>query len=126
MRATAHTPSSENKAHFIQQQLDTKYPDLTVSTTESKIYIRGSFPIVHEGNVLDRYQIEIEWSDSDTEAPVLREPGGRIPREDNRHMDGHGKACPLVPEEWLIRGRDTRTVILILTGRYRITFYGRV
>jgi len=111
MRDAVPKALPEAKARSIQLQLDGKFPDLTVSTTGSQIYIRGAFPVIHEAIVLDRYQIEIEWSDSDREAPVLRETAGRIPRTDDRHIDVNGKACPLVPEEWLIRPREARTVI---------------
>jgi hypothetical protein len=99
--------SPEHRARSIQLQLEGRFPDLTVSTTGSQIYIRGAFPVIHEAIVLDRYQVEIEWSDRDTEAPLLRETGGRIPRTNDRHMGLDGKACPLVPEEWLIRARET-------------------
>src|SRR5690348_6785307 len=107
---------SEAKAKTVQGQLEPKYVDLTASTTGPRLYIRGAFPVIHEGRVLDRYQIEIEWSDSATAAPVLYETGGRIPRIRDRHISLDGKACPLVPEEWLIKPPEARSVIHYLDG----------
>ena len=122
MNCTDPKALPEAKARSIQRQLEERFPDLTASTTGSRIYIRGAFPLVHEAMVLDRYQIEIEWSDSATEAPVLRETAGRIPRTNDRHMDSEGKACPLVPEEWLIRAPEARTIIHYLNGPVRNYF----
>lgn len=116
MTDTRASASVQTKAHDIQRQLEEKYPDLTVSATGSQIRIRGSFPVMHEGIVLERYEIEIEWTDSSTEAPILRETGGKIPRTSDRHIGQDGKACPLVPEEWLIRPPDARTIIDYLDG----------
>src|SRR5437867_1232116 len=112
----------EARAGELQRALETKYPDLTVSCAETKILIRGAFPVMHEGNVLDRYQIEIEWSDSDIEVPPLRETGGRIPWTADRHMAQGGMVCLFVPEEWLIRPREGRTVIHYLDGPVRNYF----
>jgi hypothetical protein len=108
--------SLDAKVRSIQQQLNERFPDLTASSDGSTVCIHGTFTVIQETMVLDRFQIEIEWSDSDKEAPILREPGGRIPRTNERHMGLDGKACPLVPEEWLIRARSARTVIHYLDG----------
>jgi len=114
--------SQEIRAAELQSELETKYPDLTVTCAGPKIYIRGAFPVLHEGKVLDRYQIKIEWSDSDTEAPILYETGGRIPRINERHMGTDGKACSFVPEEWLLRPRKNRTITHYLDGPVRDYF----
>jgi hypothetical protein len=106
----------------LQRALETKYPDLTVSCTGTRIFIRGAFPVLYEGEVLDRYQIEVDWSDSDMQAPVLRETGGRIPWVADRHMNQAGLACVFVPEEWLLRPRQERTVIHYLGGPVRNFF----
>ena len=112
----------DTRTRELQREVETKFPDLTVSFTGTRIYIRGAFPVVHEGKVLDRYQIEIEWSDSDIEVPVLRETGGRIPWTADRHMSQGGIACLFVPEEWLVRSREERTVIHYLEGPVRNYF----
>jgi len=112
-----------DKNNKIDFYIEHTYPDLTVTCEKDKIYIRGAFPIVHEGKVLTRYQVEIEWSDSDTEAPVLRETGGRVPWTDNRHVDNAtGQACSIVQEEWLLRPQSERSVLHYLDGPVRDFF----
>src|SRR5438094_903049 len=98
MRSTVSKISPEAKAEVLRRELEGKFHDLTVSYTGARVDIRGAFPVIHEGKVLDRYQVEIEWSDSDTEVPVLCETGGRIPWTAERHMSQGGKACLFVPE----------------------------
>ena len=39
----------EIRAQELQKELEYKYPDLTVSCEGNGIYIRGAFPIIHEG-----------------------------------------------------------------------------
>jgi hypothetical protein len=112
----------ENRVQELQFELKSKYPDLTVRAERKEIYIRGAFPIQHEGKVLDRYQIEIQWSDGDTEIPILRETGGRIPWIADRHMSQGGLACLFVPEEWLLRPREERTLVQYLDGPVRNYF----
>ena len=120
-----NSPKSKvgERVQELRQEIAANYPDLTIGCDETKIYIRGTFPIQYEGKVLGRYQIEIEWSDSDSYAPVLRETGGRIPRTDDRHINRRdGTACVLVPEEWLLRSRSERTAIKYLDGPVRDFF----
>lgn len=122
MRGTSPTVLPHAKAERMQGELDRKFPDLTVGCAGSNIHVRGAFPILHNGKVLDRYQIKIDWSDSDTEAPLLFETGGRIPWTRDRHMGEGGKACPIVPEEWLLRPREMRTIVHYLEGPVRDYF----
>ncbi len=110
------------RARELQSDLEMKFPDLTVSYTGSKIFIRGTFPVLDEAMVLDRYQIEIEWSDTDSEAPLLYETGGRVPWVPDRHVNSDGRACAFVPEEWLIRPGEERTLIRYLDGPVRNFF----
>ena len=44
----------------LKADLRTAYPDLHVYQEEHRILVRGSFPIAHEGTVLDRYLVELE------------------------------------------------------------------
>ena len=122
MRSNSPKAAPEAEVQNLQRALETKYSDLTVSCTGTKIYIRGAFPVLHEDKVLDRYQIEIEWSDSDIEVPLLRETAGRIPWIADSHMSQGGLACAFVPEEWLLLPREERTVIHYLDGPARNYF----
>jgi len=122
MKRNSSKVTPETGVRDLQRELETKYPDLTASCAGAQMYIRGAFPVLHEGKVLDRYQIEIEWSESDTEGPLLRETAGRIPWIADRHMSQGGMACAFVPEEWLLRPREERTVIHYLDGPVRNYF----
>lgn len=122
MKVRAPKIALEDRAKELQNDLRLKYPDFTVCCAGAKIYIRGAFPVLHEGTVLDRYQIEIEWSDSDGVVPLLRETGGRVPWIADRHMSIGGMACLFVPEEWLLRSREEKTVIHYLDGPVRNYF----
>jgi hypothetical protein len=106
----------EARARSVQLEIASRFPDLTVTCNGSKLHIRGAFPVLFEEAVLDRYQIEIDWVESDTEVPVLSETGGRIPWIADRHMSLGGKACLFVPEEWLLKRRDERTISHYLDG----------
>jgi hypothetical protein len=87
----------------VQREVIAKYPDLGFYVETDIVYVRGSFPIVHDGHVLDRYQIELALpTDWPASCPVLRETAGRIPHVARRHVNPDGTACPIVPEEWLV------------------------
>ena len=122
MRSRKPSVETEAEVRRFQEILNESFPDLTASAAESKIYVRGSFPVMHEGRVLDRYQIQIIWTASDIEVPTLLETGGRIPWIADRHMSQGGNACVLVPEEWLIKPRDQRTLVGYLEGPVRNYF----
>ena len=64
----------------VRDEAGVRYPDLGIFIESDTVYLRGSFPIEHEQEVLDRYSIEIELpADWPASAPILRETGGRIP-----------------------------------------------
>lgn len=100
----------ERIARTLRQELDTIYPDLGVIIDEGHVHVRGSYAIVHEGKELDRFQVDITWPATESEAPIFREVGGRIPRHDDRHVQADGSACVGVPEEWLLRPKPEQTL----------------
>ena len=108
-------------------ELTMHYPDLRVVIEDGTAYIRGSFPVVDDAEVLDRFIIEIEFPfDYPGSIPVLREVGGRIPWHADRHVNrGNGEACPIVPEEWLIRS-DHDSLLAFLNGPVRNFFLGQI
>jgi hypothetical protein len=104
----------ERIALNLRQELGTSYPDLCVVIDEGLVHVRGSYALVHEGEELDRFQIDITWPVTESEAPIFREVGGRIPRHEDRHVQTDGSACVGVPEEWLLRPKQDRTLIRYL------------
>jgi hypothetical protein len=91
-----------NPALFEQMKTEVNsiYPDLHFYPQGDSILIRGSFPINHEGWVLDRYSVEIRLlPDYPNSIPIVKEVGGRIPWTADRHMLKDGNACLFLPDE---------------------------
>jgi hypothetical protein len=118
-------PLSDEALRDLRQALDREYPDLRLAVESGKLYLRGSFPVKHDGEILDRYQIEIELASGRFAVPSLREVGGRIPRDEDHHINGDGTACPLVPEEWLVRPASKRSLLDFLREPTHNYFLGQ-
>jgi hypothetical protein len=109
----------------LKSLLRKSYPDLQVFTRNNRPLIRGSFPVQHEGNILDRYLIEVEVpANLSKEVPIVREIGGRIPRLADRHVNMDGTACISVPEEWLLSSGH-ENLLNFLNGPVRDFFLGQ-
>jgi hypothetical protein len=99
------------------------YPELIAFSRDGILTVKGTFPIVYENQVLDRFLIELTIpKDFPDSIPTIRETAGRIPRTLDRHMNAKGEACPLVPEEWLLLPRQERNIISFLEGPVRNFF----
>lgn len=109
------------------KEIPAKYPDLRVVAEQGAVFIRGNLPVMDGTEILDRLQIEIKLpSDFPESIPVLREVGGRIPWHGDRHVNqGTGEACPIVPEEWLVRP-ERDSIIAFLDGPVRNFFIGQI
>lgn len=84
------------------------YRDLRLTIEAEIAVLRGTFPVTHDGQVLDRFAIEIRFpSDYPDTLPEIRETAGRLPWTNERHVNPDGAACVIVPEEWLVRGDGT-------------------
>lgn len=111
----------------METELPARFPDLRVVTEGGTVFIRGNFPVMDGTEVLDRFQIEIvmPWEFPDS-CPVLREANGRIPWHEDRHVNQrNGEACPIVPEEWLLRP-DHGSILAFLDGPVRNFFLGQI
>ena len=82
-------------------EVEAAYPNLHCHIASEVVFVRGTFPIVFNEGVLDRYLIEIELPrEYPKSIPIIRETGGRIPRTVDRHMNpADGTACVLLPDE---------------------------
>ncbi len=111
----------------VKEAVRAKYPDLIVCDERETVFIRGSLAIVHDGETLDRYQVEIEFPpDYPRALPMVRETGGRIPRVINRHVyPGSGNACLVVDEEWLLSAGGTISFVEFMEGPVRNFFLGQ-
>jgi hypothetical protein len=104
--------------------LERQYPDLRLIEEAGQLLFRGSFPIEHEGETLDRFLIQISFPNGPSQWPLIREIGGRIPRVKERHINSNnGDICAEVPEIVLMRG-DFQ-LLDFLNGPVRNFFLGQ-
>lgn len=109
---------------IMSTEIRNSYPDLSLLVVEGRIVVRGSFPVIHDGKILDRYFVEIRLpNDFPYSEPEVREVGGRIPHLPDRHVNpNNGTLCWQVPEEWLLE--SNQTLLDFLGGPLRNFFLG--
>lgn len=110
----------------MKQAVRKEYPTLFFYPEDEGVFVRGDFPVVDEGKVLDQFSIEIELPRYDPdELPLLREVGGRIPRTSDNHINvPSGDICLFVPDErWRIYPRGS-TLLDFLNVPVRNYFIG--
>ena len=78
-------------------EVEAHFPGLHFVVEDDLVYVRGSFAVMFEGQVLDRYSVELQLPRNHPAGlPVVRETGGRIPRHNDRHIiAADGTACVL-------------------------------
>lgn len=109
----------------LESDLQQRYPDLRLIVTNGRPLFRGSFPVAHEGEEIDRFLIEISFPDGITKLPAVREIGGRIPRDSDRHVNpGSGDICTDVPELILLHGQPS--LVEYLDGPVRNFFLSQI
>ncbi len=77
------------------------YPNLHFYPQGDLVLVRGTLPITHEGEELDRYAVEIVLlADYPDILPLVFEVGGRVPRDADHHINREtGEACLFLPDE---------------------------
>lgn len=81
-----------------------RFPNMHLSVETDDVWVRGTLPIEHDGEVLTRYQLAVKLPpDYPASPPAIWETGGRIPRILDRHvMTDTGALCIGVPADlWL-------------------------
>ncbi len=108
-------------------EVQSVYPNLQMYRDGDQVLIRGSFPVLHEEKVLDRYLIEIQLLPNFPKTfPIVREIGGRIPRTDDYHMNSaSGEACLFLPEEYWGEFSSKPSLLDFLNGPVRNFFIGQ-
>ncbi len=118
----------ENPAIFeqIKKEVRSVYPNLHFYLEDSLVFIRGTFPVIYEGTILDRYSIEIELPrDYPESIPIVREVGGLIPHTSDYHMNKAGVTCLFLPEDhWRVYPPDS-TLLDFLKGPVHNFFLGQ-
>ncbi len=104
----------------LRTMLAARYPTLHIEEVDGRILIRGSFSISYQGTALDWYLIELSLPDDYPMSPsVVREVGGRIPRELDRHVNSDGSLCLAVSEDMWIKWNGKFDVANFLEGPIR-------
>jgi hypothetical protein len=82
-------------------EVEARFPELRFAVQNDLVCVRGTFGVMFEGQVLDRYSVELQLPRNHPNGlPVVRETGGRIPCCENRHINtADGTACVLIPDE---------------------------
>jgi hypothetical protein len=91
----------ENPALLEEMKMEIKdvFPYLHFYLRNEVIVAEGSFPVIYENTVLDRYSIKITFPKNYPKSiPIVEEVGSRIPRILDRHMSEKGEACLFLPE----------------------------
>jgi hypothetical protein len=105
----------------LEAEVQKSYPDLRLVVRNGQPLFRGSFPVRHDGDEIDRFQIEISFPDGINRLPTIREVGGRVPRDSDHHVNvASGDICTDVPELILLRGQPS--LVEYLDGAVRNFF----
>jgi len=98
-------------------EVEAQFPDLRFVVENNQVYVRGSFPVMFEGKALDRYSVELLLARNHPAGlPIVRETGGRIPRDLDRHILKSGTACVLIPDERWHLWPEGSALLKYLTG----------
>lgn len=105
-------------------EVEAAYPNLHFYEDGETVWIKGSFPVIFEGQELDRYLLEIKLErDYPRSFPVVWETGGRIPQVAEFHINPQdGTSCVLLPDErWRVCPPGS-TLLQFLNGPVRNFF----
>ena len=109
----------------LEAEIQVSYPDLRLVVRNGQPLFRGSFPVRHDCDEIDRFQIEISFPEGINRLPAIREIGGRIPRDADHHINaGTGDICTDVPELILLRGQPS--LVEYLDGPVRNFFLSQI
>lgn len=101
----------------LRQRLQVAYPEIHLLERGDVVVARGTFPLIDGGRVIDRYMIEVELPHTyPMGLPIVREIGGRIPLEADRHVEGDGHACVFLPDEYCYRHPNGMDLLDFLGG----------
>ncbi|KUO40384.1 MAG: hypothetical protein AVW05_03720 [Hadesarchaea archaeon DG-33] len=110
----------------MKSEVQSVFSNLHFYPAKDRVFIRGSFPVIHEGKILDRYSIEIELPRNYPESlPIVREVGGRIPQTADRHINPTGEACLFLPDERWKVCHPGSSLLDFLNGPVRNFFVGQ-
>lgn len=94
------------------------YPTLHVVVADGVVHLLGTFPVRHGVVEIDRFAIDVVLSsDHPRDLPAIYETGGRIPRTADRHMNGDGSACVVLPDAYWLENETGQVDVVHLLAR---------
>lgn len=110
----------------MERAVQEKHPDLRLVMDGDRPTLRGSLQVMNDGEVIDRFSVEITFPDGIAKLPRIREIGGRIPHHSDRHVyvNDNGAICTEVPELTLLRSKYS--LVSYLDGPVRNYFLGQL
>ena len=100
MKKKAWDEDNPDLLEQMKAETERVYPNLHFQKKNGLVCVKGSFPVMYDNKILDRFSIEIKIPRNYPEAvPIVFETEGRIPRVADRHMNEKGEACLFLPDE---------------------------
>jgi len=108
----------------VKREVEEAFPELRFINRGRDIVVTGYYPIYEGERVLDRYLVEVEPSkESPRGLPVVREVGGRIPLDRDRHINPEdGTACVVFPDAFWYENPDGMNLLEFLNRPLRSFF----
>ena len=108
--------------------LEAHFPHLHVGVRDSYTLLTGDLPVVLDGHVVDSFAIEVLVPPDGTQnaIPIVREVGGRIPWDADRHVYPDGKACLFIEAEYWFKHPDGMDLVEFLKGPVTSYFIGQM
>ncbi len=108
----------------LRERIGWEYPSLHFHERDGQLILAGTYQITDGDRVLDHYQIEvvIPYGGPHADIPVVRETGGRIPRNDPEYHMSNGTACLFVPEDFWYHHPNGMDLLAFLNGPVRAFF----
>jgi hypothetical protein len=106
---------------MLRAQLRQYNPTLHASIRDGAVIVSGTYPIIDQGVVIDRYSLEIRLPDDyPSSPPLVWETAGRIPREIDRHIYPASQSlCVGYPVELWVRLRGDFSLVGFLERAVR-------
>ena len=108
----------------VRLEVEKLFPELRFIKRDQDILVTGYYPLFEDGRVYDRYAVEIKLpKELPGGLPVVREVGGRIPRDPDRHINiEDGVACIVLPDAFWNDNPDGISLLDFLNGPLRSFF----
>ena len=104
----------------VRLEVEDAYPDLRFIVNGQRVVLRGYYPLFEGSQVYDRYLIEVEPDRENAKGlSTVREIGGRIPWEADRHVYAGGAACVALPDAFWYEHPKGMTLLEFLGGPMR-------